>query len=114
MPEWWQDLFDDRYLRFYEGVLPLREAATDAAFIDRALALRPRSRVLDLGCGFGRHSIPLARRGHRVTGVELSARMLEHARGLAAGARQTIGSMRRRSPPRPSFGTPSCLSLAAR
>ena len=95
MVEWWRDLFDDRYLRFYEGVLPLREAAADAAFIDRALALRPRSRVLDLGCGFGRHSIPLARRGHRVTGVELSARMLEHARRLAAGAEIEVDWQRR-------------------
>ena len=86
MASWWQELFDDRYLRFYHGLLPLREATADAGFVDRALALRPGSRILDLGCGFGRHAVPLARLGHRVTGVELSGRMLEHARELAAAA----------------------------
>jgi 2-polyprenyl-3-methyl-5-hydroxy-6-metoxy-1,4-benzoquinol methylase len=83
---WWEDIFDERYLEFYDGLLPLREATADAAFIDRALALRPGSHVLDLGCGFGRHTVPLARRGHHVTGLDLSAVMLEHARTLAASA----------------------------
>jgi SAM-dependent methyltransferase len=39
--------------------------------------------ILDIGCGTGNHSIPLARRGYKVTGVDLSDNMLVHARGKA-------------------------------
>lgn len=34
---------------------------------------RPRSRVLDIGCGQGRDALFIARLGHRVTAVDLSA-----------------------------------------
>ncbi|HEX7005094.1 MAG TPA: methyltransferase domain-containing protein [Trueperaceae bacterium] len=43
----------------------------------------PEGRVLDLGCGTGNMTIPLARRGYRVTGLDGSMEMLEVARGKA-------------------------------
>src|SRR5438105_1355211 len=36
--------------------------------------------VLDLGCGEGRYTRSFARRGARMTGVDISPQMLEHAR----------------------------------
>jgi 2-polyprenyl-3-methyl-5-hydroxy-6-metoxy-1,4-benzoquinol methylase len=83
MPHWYETLFDDRYLTFYDEVLGKGMAMADAEFADTALALQPGSKVLDLGCGVGRHAVPLARMGHQVTGVDLSARMLELAADLA-------------------------------
>ncbi|MFE4663534.1 class I SAM-dependent methyltransferase [Streptomyces sp. NPDC056716] len=44
------------------------------------------ARVLDLCCGPGVFTVPLARRGYAVTGVDLSPAMLERARKLAADA----------------------------
>ena len=41
-------------------------------FLVDALALGPGARVLDAGCGPGRHSLSLARRGIDVVGVDLS------------------------------------------
>jgi len=41
----------------------------------------PVRTVLDLGCGTGNHAIPLANRGYKVTGVDRSSAMLEHALG---------------------------------
>ena len=84
MSEWWQDLFDERYLEFYGSLDGPVTADGDAEFIERALDLDRGSRVLDLGCGQGRHSVALALRGHAVTGLDLSAFLLGRARELAA------------------------------
>jgi SAM-dependent methyltransferase len=50
----------------------------EARYVDGLLP--PRSRVLDAGCGTGRVASELARRGHRVTGVDNDASMLAEAR----------------------------------
>src|SRR5580704_14614387 len=47
-------------------------------------------RVLDLCCGPGRHSIPLARQGAHVTAVDRSAFLLQKARARAAGENLNI------------------------
>lgn len=41
--------------------------------------------VLDLGCGTGSLSLLASEQGHRVTGVDASRAMVEHARGKLAG-----------------------------
>jgi SAM-dependent methyltransferase len=42
--------------------------------------------ILDLGCGTGNHSLPLARQGYKVVGIDRSSDMLAHARTKAADA----------------------------
>jgi len=54
-------------------------------FLVDALALETGMRVLDVGCGPGRHSLSLARRGFDVVGVDHSAEFIRLARD-AAGA----------------------------
>jgi SAM-dependent methyltransferase len=49
----------------------------DLSFLEGALG--PRGRLLDLGCGTGRHLTHFARRGWRVTGVDLAEPMLARA-----------------------------------
>lgn len=95
MASWYESLFDERYFAFYEGLLPVATADIEAAFIDRALSLRQGARVLDLGCGFGRHAVPLAKLGYRVTGVDLSAHMLDVAASLARRAVVDVDWVRR-------------------
>lgn len=53
---------------FFLGLFPIPVSAT----------------ILDIGCGTGRHAIELARRGYRVTGIDLSEGMLNVARAKAA------------------------------
>lgn len=64
--------------------LPGTEQEVD--FLEHELELRPSSRILDLGCGAGRHSIELASRGYQVVGVDISGLMLKEARQRAAKA----------------------------
>jgi SAM-dependent methyltransferase len=95
MAEWYETLFDERYLEFYEGRLAQAAAEVDADFVDRALALGRGGRILDLGCGFGRHAAALAARGYRLTGVDLSQPMLERAALLAQKCGVTLELVRR-------------------
>lgn len=48
-------------------------------FIVKTLALTGEERILDLACGFGRHSLSLARRGFSVVGVDLTEELIEDA-----------------------------------
>jgi len=55
----------------------------DLAFVLNTLALPAGARVLDLACGFGRHSQELARRGFRVVGIDISEELISYARNEA-------------------------------
>lgn len=78
---WFETIFDERYPELFG---PLEEdAEREVEEILELLPLRRGSAIEDLGCGRGRHAIPLARRGYRVTGVDLSEKMLSMARERA-------------------------------
>lgn len=67
---------------------PLLTQERSAAEIDviDALVTLPGGPVLDVGCGFGRHSVELARRGFHVTGIDPSAVMIDASRDRASQA----------------------------
>lgn len=80
---WYEDWFDRPE---YEQVYPHRdtaeaERATD--LVERVAEPAPGARLLDVGCGRGRHARAFARRGYRVTGIDLSERALQTARERA-------------------------------
>ncbi|MEM7340005.1 MAG: class I SAM-dependent methyltransferase [Actinomycetota bacterium] len=64
------------------------------------LSLAPGSRILDVGCGPGRHALAFAAAGHHVTGVDISAEFVELATtaateaGLDDHARFVVGDAR--------------------
>jgi len=59
---------------------------TEVAQLSTLLDLQPGQQVLDIGCGTGRHAVPLAALGLHVTGVDLSPAMLERASARADAA----------------------------
>ena len=68
----------------------------EVAFLVEHLALEPGMRVLDVGCGPGRHARALAERGIEVVGVDISPRFVElAAEGAPAGATFVVGDARR-------------------
>jgi SAM-dependent methyltransferase len=83
--DWWRTFFGPSYLELYDPYLRER-TPVEVDQLEALLQLRPPLRILDLPCGQGRHAIELARRGYHVTGVDLSAFMLEVARGRSKEA----------------------------
>jgi SAM-dependent methyltransferase len=79
------DLFDvDEYLYFMADSLREEDTPRQLDFLERALSMSPPMRVLDLGCGHGRHTHELARRGYRAVGIDLVEGFVERAREEAA------------------------------
>jgi SAM-dependent methyltransferase len=70
--------------RYYERNAFTRGTSEEAAFLWDALELAPGSLVLDVGCGTGRHTAALRRRGARSIGVDI-------AHGLLAAGRAGPG-----------------------
>jgi ubiquinone/menaquinone biosynthesis C-methylase UbiE len=75
--EGWQGW--DEYAPFYDWENAQTLGRRDVPFW-RRVASAADGPVLELGCGTGRVSVPLARAGVRVVGVDRSAQMLERAR----------------------------------
>ena len=86
-PETWDAFFSDFYLRAYAADERDGEAEAQALAAARLSGCPEGGELLDVPCGFGRHSVPLARAGYRVTGADRSAALLDEARRRAGGER---------------------------
>lgn len=69
----------DDYADFYDWENAQTLDRRDVRFW-QDMARRARGTVLELGCGTGRVTLPVARTGARIVGVDRSAEMLSHAR----------------------------------
>lgn len=74
----------DEYLYFMEQTLREEDTRAQCDFVANVMALGRSARVVDFGCGHGRHANELARRGHTVLGVDRVPGFLELARAEAA------------------------------
>ncbi|MGI9598652.1 MAG: methyltransferase domain-containing protein [Acidimicrobiales bacterium] len=57
--------------------------AVEVDWLELVLDPGPGGHILDIGCGFGRHSLELARRGYQVEGIDPSETMITAARSAA-------------------------------
>lgn len=86
-PEHWFEGVADHLGPAYLRYSFTKGTRNEVDFLVGALQLRPGMRVLDVGCGPGRHAHELARRGIEVHGVDIAERFVELARADApAGA----------------------------
>ena len=88
--EWFEN--DDFWREFYPFMFSDERFAATPDEVTRILALAQCNvgSVLDLCCGPGRHSVELAQRGFKVTGVDRSPFLLERAREHAAKAGASV------------------------
>jgi ubiquinone/menaquinone biosynthesis C-methylase UbiE len=87
-------------LEFYErlgpaGIVELTTPESDAETVSQlGTRLPPASRVLDLGCGYGRIALPLVRRGYRIVALDLCQNLLVQGRHDAHEASLPISWLR--------------------
>ena len=78
-PEHWFEPVAEHLGAAYLRYSFTKGTAQEVAFVVDQLALRPGMRVLDVGCGPGRHAYLLAERGIAVHGIDISRRFIELA-----------------------------------
>lgn len=81
----WERFFD-AHAPIYEENIFTKNTLKEVDFLIAEMDIPPGGCVLDVGCGTGRHSIQLAKRGYAVTGLDLSAEMLARAADAARAA----------------------------
>jgi 2-polyprenyl-3-methyl-5-hydroxy-6-metoxy-1,4-benzoquinol methylase len=79
MKQWYETLFEN-YARTYDREVFTQGTLQEVGFIEQEINFDKTKQVLDIGCGTGRHSLELAKRGYTVTGIDLSESQLQHAR----------------------------------
>lgn len=89
MSQWYESLFEN-YAEKYDQESFVQGTSGECDFIEQELDHDKTLSILDIGCGTGRHTIELTRRGYQVTGVDLSTAQLKRAREKATQANLAI------------------------
>jgi SAM-dependent methyltransferase len=82
MRQWYEKLFDN-YGEKYDKECFTQGTIGECDFIEKELKYNKSLNIIDIGCGTGRHSIELSRRGYSIMGIDLSESQLEKAREKA-------------------------------
>jgi cyclopropane fatty-acyl-phospholipid synthase-like methyltransferase len=86
---WYEDFFHGIPLDLWRKAIPPEQTKADADFLVDALECRAGSHLLDVPCGNGRLTFELAKRGFRVTGVDISEEFIDEARSVVVNKNQS-------------------------
>ena len=89
MKQWYEAIFENSAHKYDKEVF-VRGTPGECDFIEQELNYNKNLRIIDVGCGTGRHSIELSRRGYRITGIDLSESQLARAKDKAKQANLKI------------------------
>lgn len=78
MKKWYQELFEN-YADTYDKECFTQGTIGECDFIEKEIDFDKSKKIIDIACGTGRHSVELAKRGYKVTGIDLSESQLEKA-----------------------------------
>jgi len=84
--DWYRTFFTELPNEFWRSAVSAEATEAEVDFVERRLGLKPGSRIVDVPCGSGRHTLALAGRGHLVTGVDISSEAIGYAERAAADA----------------------------
>lgn len=94
-PAHWFEPLADHLGAAYERYSFTRGTEQEVAFLVEALGLAPDDRILDIGCGTGRHARALGARGLQAVGLDVAARFLAVARDRRPDGEWVRGDARR-------------------
>jgi len=80
--QWYETLFEN-YGQKYDSEKFTKGTSGECDFIEQELQFNKSFKILDVGCGTGRHSIELSNRGYSIIGIDLSESQLRRARKKA-------------------------------
>ena len=80
--QWYESLFEN-YGQKYDNEIFTQGTPGECDFIENEIKSDKSLKILDVGCGTGRHTIELSKRGFTVTGIDLSETQLQRAREKA-------------------------------
>ncbi|MBK6566964.1 MAG: class I SAM-dependent methyltransferase [Saprospiraceae bacterium] len=80
--QWYESLFEN-YGQKYDQEVFVQGTIGECDFIEREIQFNKDVNIIDIGCGTGRHSIELSKRGYSITGIDLSETLLTKAREKA-------------------------------
>lgn len=86
--QWYETLFAN-YAQQYDRESFTQGTLGECDFLEQEIGSKDL-KILDVGCGTGRHAIELTKRGYPVTGIDLSEAQLAHARQKAQAAGLSI------------------------
>ncbi len=78
MNQWYETLFEN-YGEKYDNECFAQGTIGECDFIEKEINYNKALKIIDIGCGTGRHSIELSKRGYSLTGIDLSASLLKKA-----------------------------------
>ena len=82
MKQWYEELFEN-YAQNYDAEEFTKGTVGECDFIEKENDYNKTIKILDIGCGTGRHSLELSKRGYSVTGIDLSESQLQRAKEKA-------------------------------
>jgi 2-polyprenyl-3-methyl-5-hydroxy-6-metoxy-1,4-benzoquinol methylase len=82
MKQWYEKLFEN-YGEKYDSEIFTQGTIGECDFIEKELNFDKSLKILDVGCGTGRHAIELTKRGYYVTGIDLSESQIKKAKEKA-------------------------------
>ena len=83
MKQWYEELFEN-FAQNYDAEEFTKGTIGECDFIENEINCNKTLKILDVGCGTGRHSIELSKRGYSVTGIDLSESQLQLAKQKAS------------------------------
>jgi 2-polyprenyl-3-methyl-5-hydroxy-6-metoxy-1,4-benzoquinol methylase len=84
------NFFQGQYKEVWRKLIPPGLSEAECSFIEDVAHLQPSDSVLDLMCGYGRHTLELARRGYRITAVDNLSQYIDEINSVAAVAQLSI------------------------
>ncbi|NES83179.1 MAG: class I SAM-dependent methyltransferase [Moorea sp. SIO2B7] len=82
MKQWYEELFEN-YAKTYDNEEFTTGTIGECDFIEKEINYEKTTKILDIGCGTGRHSLELSKRGYTITGIDLSESQLRRAQEKA-------------------------------